>query len=141
MPLIILTLLLLVNSQAVFASPKVNPQTIRIFHSNNLPEPSSQYQSRNINIEIYDLSNVKKLLSHLSYNLSDDPKFAEIQAKNRIDSIIYKLKQQFRVMIEAEKLIERFGIKRFPAAVVDEKLVFYNWQNLEQIIDAWQRIK
>ena len=94
-----------------------------------------------IEVEVFELSLLNWVESALSVNLSDDPRIASKQALKRIESNYHNLAPKLRRVVKTKNLIEKFNIEVFPAAVVDNRFVFYGTDDLLLVIRKWRALQ
>ena len=94
-----------------------------------------------IEVEVFELSLLNWVESALSVNLSDNPRIASKQALKRIESNYHNIASKLRKVVKTQNLIEKFNIKVFPAAVVDNRFVFYGTDDLRLVIRKWRALQ
>ncbi len=74
----------------------------------------------------------------LSRHLASQNSIARRQADSRIERNLNAIRTALKTEVEIRLLLERFGINRFPAAVVNENVTFYGIIDIDEVISAWR---
>lgn len=112
------------------------PETIRLIVAGSRPP----LQHSMINVQVYDITNIGKTARTLSAQLSKRQPIAEGQARLRIEKNLAAIRDAMRMEIELQNLIERFGITKVPAAVVNDRWLIYGAADVDEIVARWQAI-
>ena len=132
----VLSVILVFSASLAFANAL--PKNIKIFSAQGVSEIAfDEVRFAETNIEIYDISLLKSVEYALSNNLSDNPEVARKQANERIDSNFEWLKTSLKSATNAYVLVEKFGINKFPAVVINEKFVIYGTTDPTEILRIW----
>lgn len=110
------------------------PEMIRLF----VAGPQSSPWHSAIDIRIYDVTIIGETASALSKQISEHQPTAEQQARLLIEKNLSTIRRALRKEIELQSLIERFGIIKFPAAVVNDSWLIYGVTDIDDIVTAWQ---
>ncbi len=117
-----------------FSQASVLPDSIRLFVNGT----ASVAGHPSIKIWIHDVRSVGSVARFLSHELAARESVARRQAAQRIEQNFNRIKTALRAESELVALIDRFGIKRYPAAVVDESMVIYGSADIQAILTAWR---
>ncbi len=85
-------------------------------------------------IELFDLSLRQRIEYQLGTDLPANPSEAAVEAEQRIDANLARLKQQLQKTIRARILLSDLGIARLPAAVVDDTHIIYGVSAIKHFI-------
>lgn len=91
-----------------------------------------------IDIRIHDLSSLGQTDHALSENLSPRQSVATVQAQKKIERNFAAIRHALYSEFELHLLLNRLGIKKLPATVIDDEIVIYGELSFEEIIDAWR---
>ncbi len=109
------------------------PNSIHFFveHHVSIQHPS-------IDIRVHNVRGLGSTDRILSRNLANEESIARQQAELRINENFVTIRQALQHEVEIYLLIERFGIERFPAAIVDEKFLIYGGITINEVVTAWR---
>ena len=114
------------------------PKNIKIFSAQGVSQIEfDEVRFAETDIEIYDISLLKSVEYALSNNLSGNPEVARKQANERIDSNFEWLKTSLKSATNAYVLVDKFGINKFPAVVINNKFVIYGTTDPTEILRIW----
>ena len=132
----VLSVILVFCASLAFASAL--PKNIKIFSAQGMSQIEfDEVRFAESDVEVYDISLLKSVEYALSSNLSDNPEVARKQANERIDSNFEWLKTSLKSATNAYVLIEKFGINKFPAVVINDKFVIYGTTDPTEILRIW----
>ena len=131
-----MSVILVFSANLAFASAL--PKNIKIFSAQGVSEIEfDEVRFAETDIEIYDISLLKSVEYALSNNLSDNPEVARKEANERIDSNFEWLKTSLKSATDAYVLVDKFGINKFPAVVINDKFVIYGTTDPTEILRIW----
>ncbi len=132
----VLSVILVFCASLAFASAL--PKNIKIFSAQGMSQIEfDEVRFAESDVEVYDISLLKSVEYALSSNLSDNPEVARKQANERIDSNFEWLKTSLKSATNAYILIEKLGINKFPAVVINDKFVIYGTTDPTEILRIW----
>ncbi len=132
----VLPIILVFCANLAFASAL--PKNVKIFSAQGMSQIElDEVQFAEADVEVYDISLLKSVEYALSNNLSDNPEVARKQANERIDSNFEWLKTSLKSATNAYVLVEKFGISKFPAVVINDKFVIYGTTDPTEILRIW----
>ena len=132
----VLSVILVFCASLAFASAL--PKNIKIFSARGMSQIEfDEVRFAESDVEVYDISLLKSVEFALSNNLSDNPEVARKQANERIDSNFEWLKTSLKSATNAYVLVEKFGINKFPAVVINDKFVIYGTTDPTEILRIW----
>ncbi len=131
----LLTVGVIVKLIAIESSASEYPELIEVFVNGSPPvihHPS-------IEIHSYNIQHLGLTARTLSSQLSILESVARHQAIQRIEQDFDSIKLALQAEIELHLLIDRYGIKTFPVAVVDEHLLVYGDIDINSILSVWRQ--
>ncbi len=131
----LLTVGVIVKLIAIESSASEYPELIEVFVNGSPPvihHPS-------IEINSYNIQHLGLTARTLSSQLSILESVARHQAIQRIEQDFDSIKLALQAEIELHLLIDRYGIKTFPVAVVDEHLLVYGDIDINSILSVWRQ--
>ena len=132
----VLPVILVFCANLAFASAL--PKNVKIFSAHGMSQIDlDEVRFAEADVEVYDISLLKSVEYALSNNLSDNPEVARKQANERIDSNFEWLKTSLKSAMNAYVLVEKFGINKFPAVVINDKFVIYGTTDPTEILRIW----
>ena len=132
----VLPVILVFCANLAFASAL--PKNVKIFSTQGMSQIDlDEVRFAEADVEVYDISLLKSVEYALSNNLSDNPEVARKQANERIDSNFEWLKTSLKSAMNAYVLVEKFGINKFPAVVINDKFVIYGTTDPTEILRIW----
>ena len=132
----VLSVTLMFSASLAFTSAL--PKNIKIFSAQGVSEIEfDEVRFAETDVEIYDFSLLESVEYALSNNLSDNPEVARKQANERIDSNFEWLKTSLKSATNAYVLVDKFGISKFPAVVINDKFVIYGTTDPTEILRIW----
>ena len=109
-------------------------ERIRIFTDREFsPNPHAT-----IDVRTYNAGSLGKTAQALSAQLSPQPSIALQQAQHKLARDWPKIQAALKTEIEIYALLERFGIVRLPAAVINDSVVVYGLLDIDAIIARWR---
>ena len=136
----VLPVILVFCANLAFASAL--PKNIKIFSAQGMSQIEfDEVQFAETDVEVYDISLLKGIEDALSHNLSDNPEVARKQANERIDSNFDWLNTSLKSATDGYVLVEKFGINKFPAVVINDKFVIYGTTDPTEILQIWRLIQ
>ncbi len=125
----------LVKLIAIESSASEYPELIEFFVNGSPPV----IHHSSIEIHSYNIQNLGLTARTLSSQLSSLESVARHQAIQRIERNFKSIKLALQAEIELHSLIDRYKIKAFPVAVVDEHLLVYGDIDINSILTVWRQ--
>ena len=110
------------------------PQVIEVFSST--PPPAV----RGVDVRYHDIGMVLRLEEQLSEGLSAEPGVAGETAAGRIARLPGELRESVAEGAANRERAAAYGVRRFPAVVVDGALIIEDTDDLGKVIRIWRKV-